>query len=833
MRAILVQVVMLVLAAGGARAGNVVATPPVTIINSTTGTASASATLQNTSGGGLLLQLVRDAACDPEVDFSVGGANPFTLPAASSKSITLTCTAAKVGIERCLVHAIDANTLAPLAELLAVCEHTTSTTLTPAVAMLDFGTVVVGESASLALAVTNNGTTPVTKEYFQTDALDDNFEIALPCNPDAPACDGTLAALAPGAAKQAIIRCAPRSPGLHTAHLEIASDQGQRIATRVTLSCTGAASMIPVLGVEPPVVTIARPTEVLGGAVHTTAYISNLGTGTLSITDLRPVDVDPGAAIDWSLSLGGTCTSVPCSISAGQQVAIDLAFDPSVIARRRASLLISFHDTIDRTRSIPLNGAGAGATFQLFAPATALDLGSVPLGRSTSATLEFTNTGNRSTDATVALSPPGPFSLMPAPVLTITPTAIAQLTATCTPTSPGLAMTSLTAVTTDTLTATSLAIATTCTATTTPLYTSPGSLTFGEVRLDGPPVTQTLMLQSTSSPLTIAGAPHLETANANLTIGAPTMAATPTSVEVTITPQSEGDLKSHVVIDDSSGDTLLVPITGRIVTASYNVPTALDVGTFCVGQPTASSNVALTSDGTATIAVTAPTTPATSGFDLGYTSPTVYPALLPPARAAMLSVTPQRQNVATTLTTTVTWQTDVASKPTASTLIVARFINTGGAIAPPTLDFGVEPVHLYKDDGQRVIIQNCNGSQLELDPPTIKTPFSIDSPNFPTTLEPNETATFSVGFHPTRIGDYTDTLTISSPQLAGAPLQVSIIGHGASETLPGSDAGSGSGDPGSTSFYACSCNSNSPTGAAPILIALVVIFRRRRRDESS
>jgi len=819
--------VVVLLIAGAAHASNVVAHPPVTFINSVTGTASANASLQNTSAGGFNVQLVRDASCDPEVDFSISGGNPFSLPATSSMTITLSCTATKLGIERCLVHAIDANTLAPLADLQAVCERTSSTTLTPAVTTLDFGSVVVGESASLPLAITNNGATPITKLFFQTDSLDDNFEIALPCNPDAPACDGTMAALAGGAAKQAIVKCAPHSARMHTAHLEIASDQGQHTATKLTLNCIGTASAIPVLGVEPPVVMIAEPTEVLGGAVHTTAYISNLGTGTLSITDLRPVDVDPGAAIDWAFALGGTCTSVPCSISAGQQVAIALAFDPSRIAQRHASLLISFHDTIDRTRSLPLSGVGAGATFQPFASSALVDLGSVPVGKSTSAMLLFSNTGNRSTNASVAVSPVGPFSLMPSPMLAVTPTAIAQLTATCTPTSPGTASTTITAVTTDTLTATSLAIATTCVATTTPLYTTPSSISFGEVRLDGAPVTQTVMLQSNNAPLTIAGAPHLESTNANLTVGTPTMTMTPASVDISVTPQSEGDLKTHVVIEDSAGDSLLVPISGRIVTASYNVPTTLDVGTFCVGQPTASSNVALTSDGTATIGVAEPTVPATSGFDVGFTSPTLYPALLPPARTATISVTPQRQNAATTLMTTVTWQTDVATKQTALTSIVARFINTGGAIAPPILDFGDAPVHLYIDNGQRVIIQNCNGSQLELDPPTIKTPFSIDSPNFPTTLEPNETATFSVGFHPTRVGDYSDTLAVSSPQLSGAPLQVIIVGHGVTETLPGTDAGSGSADPGSRTFYACSCNSNNPGGVVPILLAVGLIFRRR------
>ena len=51
-------------------------------------------------------------------------------------------------------------------------------------------------------------------------------------------------------------------------------------------------------------------------------------------------------------------------------------------------LLVQFKDTIERTRTIPLLGTGLGATLQLFGTPNMLDLGSVPLGKSTSATLQ-------------------------------------------------------------------------------------------------------------------------------------------------------------------------------------------------------------------------------------------------------------------------------------------------------------------------------------------------------------------------------------------------------------------------------------------------------------
>ena len=114
----------------------------------------------------------------------------------------------------------------------------------------------------------------------------------------------------------------------------------------------------------------------------------------------------------------------------------------------------------------------------------------------------------------------------------------------------------------------------------------------------------------------------------------------------------------------------------------------------------------------------------------------------PAAPSPTVSITPQRQTAVAQLADTLSWHTDVAGEETATTAITARFIDQGGAIAPPSLDFGKVTVHLYSEDGQRVVVQNCNPTPLQLDQPQIKTPFALESP-FPSLLNPNETATFS------------------------------------------------------------------------------------------
>jgi hypothetical protein len=822
-----------VVVAGTAHAGgSVVATPPVTFVVTGSGTGTANATLQNTTSGALQVELVRDASCDADIDFSISGGNPFTLPGTTGKPVTFACTNAKLGIERCIVHAIDANTGEPLADLGGACEHVNATSLAATTPTLAFGSVTVGDTVALPLVLTNNGSSPIGKLAFETDELDDNFEIALPCNPDAPACDGNIVPLAAGASTTAIVHCMPRTSGPHTAQLEVATDGGLHLATPITLTCTGVDATAPVLGVTPPVVTIAAPADVVSTVVHSTVYLSNLGTGSIQIVDIRPVDIDTRAALDWSFTLGGTCTSVNCTLAAGQQVSVDLAFDPSLAASRRALLLVLFRDTIDRTRAIPLIGTGLGATLQLSGTSSPLDLGSIPVGQSTSETLHYADTGNRNTTAILGVAPVGPFSLAPPATLTVTPTAIADLTATCTPSSAGAAGATISATSTDTIVMTTVQVAATCTGITTPLYTMPTAIDFGEVRLDGGPVSQSFDVLSTGAPLTLAANPHLDTANASITVGIPSGTTTPASFDVTVMPQDEGDLRSHVTVDDTSGDTLDVPISGRIVTAAYSAPIdTVDIGTFCVNQPTTSSNVTLTSTGTATIGVMAPALNPGAPFDLGLVAPTVYPALLPTGHSATVSITPFRQTTKTMLTGSVTWSTDVASKPTAITMLTAEFIDSGGAIAPTLLQFGQVPVHLFEDDAKGVTIQNCSNSLLELAQPTIPAPFSIDSPNFPSQLAPNEIATFTVGFHPTKVGLVTADLVIKSP--ANPSLVVHLTGEGTTKPPPGMDGGSGTGPVTSTSFYACSCNSNAPGGGIPILLAVAAIFRRRGGSSSA
>lgn len=827
--------------------GDIKATTPVTAVTvtSTTGSGTGTATLQNTTSATTYNVLVgSDATCDPLLGFSISGGNPIIgFGPLSSRSIQLNCPPrAATAMRRCLYHATNSANGTPLADFESVCIYGTGGTLMPQLTLIDFGSVQVGDEQTQTLAIRNDGASPITRVYLQADDIDGNFRFSTPCNPDAAFCDEDLtAAVTPGSDLAILVKCTPQTAGTHSAQVFVGTNTFQLLSTGVTLECVGTAATPPVLGANPTNIDIQALVEVTSGSASTTVHLSNAGGGTLLVNDVRTVDVDTGTAADWTYNASGACTGQihsTCSLDSGDPVDINLTFDPSAIGRRRATLLISYHDTIDRTKEIALDGVGLGATLKLVDTSTTFPLGMVPIGRTAQLDFTLANTGNRDTTAMFSLTPATtpPFTLSPATMAIVTPTVQKAATIACAPTTAGAFSTQITAQADDTLVTTPLVLTATCEGTSFDLYASPSTVQFGELRIGSSTLHRTVsVLSDSGAQLTLSGQPELEVANANITLGTLSSQTTPASFDVAIDAPigSESQISATILVKDSAGNTIKIPLGGRIVRASYEVNPEVELGTFCVGQSTTSSNLSLVSDGTASIALMQPTLAKTpSPFELSFTSPSLYPSTLLGAGAATLAVTPKRQTVVTTVSDTLTWRTDVAGELTATTAVSAQFIDRGGAIAPPALDFGKVTAHLFSDDGQRVMIQNCNDTPLVLDPPMIQSPFSIDSPNFPAMLDPNETVTFSVGFHPTRKGPVSDTLRISSPQLPDAPLEVTLFGEGFTPEDVMPDAGTGSNHIGDTSFYACSCSSNRPVGGIPIVLALAWVLVPRRKRAS-
>jgi hypothetical protein len=587
------------------------------------------------------------------------------------------------------------------------------------------------------------------------------------------------------------------------------------------------AAADPVLSVMPPSIDAGRVEHT--AAATATVKIANAGTGSLKLLALQLLDGGTGAADDWTLTPGAPCgATVPpsCALTEGPGASVSLAlgFAPRSIGVRDATLLVNYHDTADRSISIPLHGVGVGPTLEILGAPAMLDFGTLPVGVAGAVTLAVTNHGTRNlTGGALAIAPSGPpFSAGPTS-LAVSTAAATEVTVTCTPAAAGTFAASLQLSAPD-VPGPPIQIGLRCAGDPAQvLIATPPAILLGEVRLAAQQIAH-IAIEPASVMLTAAAlAPPIPGVTVS---GVP--ATTPVTLDLTAAPQTEGSLDSRLTVTPRTGAPLAIAVTGSAVIATVTPPPAVSLGTFCVHQPTTPRIVALTSTGKATVGLSAPALSATSPFDLERVAPLDYPNILAPKQSAFVAVTPRPSDVAGVASDDLVWPTDAGPAPL-HTALTATYLADGGAIAPGALAFGPVPIHVDTHNAQQVTLQNCSAAAFQLDPPQVPAPFSIDSPNFPIALKPGEVATFSVGFHPTQQKPVMKTLIVTSPQLP-APLQVDLTGEGITtgdEPTSGPAGGGGS----STSFYACgSCTASDPSGTlAIVLAALATIAPRRRR----
>jgi len=794
------------------------------------GTGSGTIVLHNDTAATITAAAITaEPGCDAAVHASP--LTGFSLPAGMTRTLAISCTPAPASMQRCS-YQVRSAIGAALLGFEAVCAYAGAPTLVPDRTSVDLGAVAIGRSVAQTITLHNTGATALDHLFVEATDLADNFAVGAPCNPDARACDAAIPVVPAGGTTQLIVRCTPHTTGPQAAELHIATSAGSRLAAPITLACSGVAATAPVLVASPTAIDVGA-VEVFGASARATVHLSSAGLGIVRLLDVQIVDAGTGGAADWAVTPQLACTAgIPpgCDLAPGGAVDLALVFDPSGIGVRDASLLVNYRDTADRSLSLPLHGSGLGATLELIGDDTTLDLGALPLDTTGTLTFQVTNNGNRDlTDATRTLTAPATgFVVTPGPSFAVAAGAMTTITVSCTPTAKGPLSSILRLDALDVQSA-AIDLGLRCTGDpSAPLVATPPALLLGEVRV-ATQVVKHLAIAGVAGPtqLTSAG---LETASPSLTVtGAP--ATTPAIIDVTAAPTLEGPLANRVLVASSAGATLAVPVSGTAVTATYSVPAVVSLGTFCVEQPTTPRILPLTSTGSATLALAAPRLAlADSPFDLQLVAPQRYPVLLASSARATVAVTPKRQATAGLDTDELIWTTDVAGAVTSRTKLTATFVDNGGAIAPPALVFGPTLVHLDTHNAQQVTLQNCDVSALSLDTPQIAAPFSIDSPNFPTGLRPGETATFSVGFHPTKLGPVSRTLVITSPQLRDLQLTVALSGEGSTTGSADSDAGPTSTERGPTSFYACGgCASRDPAGAASWAIVVVCVLAPRRR----
>ncbi|MCW5802806.1 MAG: choice-of-anchor D domain-containing protein [Deltaproteobacteria bacterium] len=810
--------------------------PKIRVIRHANGLGAAgTVNLRNVGTTSVTIDAITPAGgCDPSITVSPTG--PFTIAAGGMQVLTLTCPPSlPVGMRRCNFTASSADVLAT--SFLAVCETQGTNVLAwPPTPVLSFGTVPVGSTSAIqTIQLSNFGSAGMNVATLQLQLDDDNFLIGTPCNPNAIGCDVSGIGPAAGSATTVAVMCRPTKSGAITGHLHGIGSNGFHASDTVTLLCTGSGAAGPAIQVTPPTVDVGS-VEVANGSGSAIVTVRNVGSGMLMVNSLSVTSSILGAANDWAIQIAGQCNNVPCPLAGSQQLNLTTVLDPSAPGPRTSTLIVAYNDGANRTSEVSLGGTGVAPTLNLVSGAT-LDFGVVPVGTPVTQAFVVGNFGNRAlTDGAITPNPIGaPFTIQPNPLVVPVSPPNTSVNVTCGSSAPTTADTTIALSSPSAFGSSSVSVNLRCEVRNTELLVSPTSTQLGEIRTQSAVQTKTYMVTSTGSgsqaiPVTSVA---LASANPNLAIASPTGAATtPFMINMTVNPTVDGPIDTSIVITPTNGGLMpiAVPVTGLVTTPGYEVPPEVSLGTFCVGQSTSATNVALKSTGTATLGLTAPALQMNPApFDLAFTTPVQYPATLPAGTQAMVQVSPKRRMVPGPVDDVLVWTTD-ATPATRTTTLRAEFVDDGGAIAPSMLEFGKVPIHTQTANGQRVTLQNCDVSPLTITSIHADEPFAIDGTT-PATLLPGESASISIVFRPTQVGAATGTLQITAAQLNGQVLTVALSGEG----IAGGGGGGDDDDPfhgDRTSFYACGvCNSSNPTGliAVTVGLAIALLPRRRRR----
>jgi hypothetical protein len=179
----------------------------------------------------------------------------------------------------------------------------------------------------------------------------------------------------------------------YTTPVTTTADSGstfRAVVTNTAGTATSAAATLTVNAAPTPAIQVSSTSINFGnGVVGSTSsqvlVITNIGTATLSVTQVNP---------SGSSSFSTSGFSLPLNVNAGQQTTITVAFLPTSVGAVSGNISIASNAPTSPT-SVGLSGTGIAATLTLGINPTILSFGNVTTGTSSpSQNVTITNTGN-------------------------------------------------------------------------------------------------------------------------------------------------------------------------------------------------------------------------------------------------------------------------------------------------------------------------------------------------------------------------------------------------------------------------------------------------------
>jgi hypothetical protein len=297
--------------------------------------------------------------------------------------------------------------------------------------------------------------------------------------------------------------------------------------------------------------------------------------------------------------------AVPVTIPAGQSVALQATFAPSVAGSVSGSITIA-SDAQTASSSVALSGTGVNATYTMSLAPGSLSFGNLNLGSAAKQTVQLANTGNSSVTVTqVAASGAGvSVSGITVPT-TLAPSQSLPLTVTFAPATSGAVAGSITVTNNEGVNAVASVTGTGVQA---GLSVTPTSASFGSV-VTGSTNSQTIQLKNSgTASLSIS---QISATGSGFTVGGVTVPLTlapgaTSTFNVQYAPTSAGAVTGSVtVVSNAPNSPSTVSLSGTGVAATYTLsvsPGSLSFGSVTDGS-TASQSFSVTNTGNSNVSI--------------------------------------------------------------------------------------------------------------------------------------------------------------------------------------------------------------------------------------
>src|SRR5271163_2705893 len=636
----------------------------------------------------------------------------------------------------------------PLAISLAATGTQTGLTVSPSA--LSFGDVVVGQSGTQSVKLTNSGNSNLTINLATVAGTGFGISgLSLPTT------------LAGGQSLSFNAQFAPPATGAATGSITF-TDNAPGSPQTLTMVGGGLAAN-------------SNLTPNPGSAAFGNVTVGSNSQQTITLTNSANTSTTISAVSSSGTGFTVTGIATPMTLAANQSASFTVQFAPTTTGSATGSILIT-STANDPTVAIPLSGTGVQGN--LTSNPASINFGSLLVGASGSVNVTLTNSGTASVAISQGSSSGTGYSItgLSSPS-TLTAGQSTSFTAKFSPTAAGNATGSISIVSNAPGSPLVIALSGSGTASQPQLTISPASVAFGSVSV-GSSGSQTVTLTNAgNATLTVTQASPSGTgfsmsgASMPMTINAGGSASFSTIFAPTATGAASGSIS---IVSNAPGSPATIALTGTGIQGQVGAtPSSVSFGSVAVGS-SGSQTITLTNSGTASVTISAATASGT-GLSISGLSP-------PLTLGAGLSTTFSAQFAPTSAGSASGSISIVSNAPNSPLTIALSGTATQPqlAVTPSTAAFG--NVVTGSNNSQTISLANNGTATLTISSAAVTgAGFSTTGLTVPLSIAAGKTSTFNAVFAPGAAGSVSGSITLVS-NAPNSPLAISLSGTGVAAT---------------------------------------------------